>query len=311
LLSLRTDRLQVWRNSLDLANDYVFTGLGPANFEMAYSSYALLVHVPYIIHAHNLFLDIWLDQGLLGLLAFGGLLIEAMWPSKSASTWRSAALASLAVLVLHGFLDDAFYGYGGRAIPFLFVPLAVLGQAETEATPLPALVFWGIAAATISTSMVLPGARATLQANLGALAQTQAELSMYSNEKWGLQDALRRSPKLDLSQAISHYQTALMLDRTNATANRRMGQIELSRGQYEAACQHLEAAFATAPHQRATRQLLGECYAITGDIPQATAVWQTISLNEGQLDIRYGWYYYIGEKDHAARISQAEQGLHR
>jgi hypothetical protein len=310
LLALRTDRLQVWRNSLDLISDYPFTGIGLGNFTMAYSSYALLVHVPHTIHAHNLLLDIWFDQGLLGLLAFGGLLTQAMW-SGSGTAWRPVAVASIGVLVLHGLLDDAFYGYGGHAIPFLFIPFAVLGQSEARTSSLPALTFWGIVTVILAISMILPGTRAIVQANLGALAQTQAELSIYSNEKWGLQDALRRSPQLDLTSAINFYQAALALDPNNATANRRMGQVGLSRGEYGAACQHIQAAFAVAPYQRATRQMQGECYALADDPAQATAIWQTISLSEGQLDIRYGWYMFLGKQDTAANISQAARGLHQ
>ncbi len=57
--------------------------------------------------------------------------------------------------------------------------------------------------------------------------------------------------------------------------------------------------------------MLGECDALAGNISQAAALWQTIDLNEGQLDVRYGWYTYLGENESAARISQAAQGLHK
>ncbi len=308
LLAIRSDRLDVWRNSLDLASDYAFTGLGLDNFTMPYSSYALLVHVPHTIHAHNLFLDVWLNQGLLGLLALAGLLAQAMWPQTTWG-WRAAGLAALAVLLLHGLLDDAFYGYGGRAIPFLLVPFAVLGRPEATVRVTPTLGVWCVALCAIGLAVLTPQTRGAIQANRGALAQTQAELTLYSNAKWGLQDALRRSPKLDLAPAVNHYQAALALDPANATANQRLGQIELSRGHYEAACQHVQAALDAAPHRRATRQMAGECLALSGDTARATALWRTVGLNEGQLEIRYGWHDYLGEKELAAKIGQAAQGL--
>ena len=98
--------------------------------------------------------------------------------------------------------------------------------------------------------VALPGSQAVIQANLGALAQARAELSVYQWPAWPIQDALRRSPEVDLAPAIAHYQAALALDPRNVAANRRLGQIELSDGQYDAARQHLEAAFAAAPGQR-------------------------------------------------------------
>ena len=321
LLNLRTDRLQVWHNSLDLASDYPVTGLGLGGFEMAYSSYVLLVHVPHTVHAHNLFLDVWLEQGLLGLLALGGLVISAARPNASASRWRPTALASLCVILLHGLMDDVFYGYGGQAIPLLFLPLAILVRPSRTppammrgAQPMqlrPTLVLGGMAVVLLMIVSLSPGAQAMWEANLGALAQTQAELSLYSNEQWGIQDALRRSPKVDLTPAIAHYQAALAHDPTDATANRRMGQIELSLGQYDMARRHLEAAYAAAPGQRATRQMLGECYAIAGEIGQAVALWRTVDTGQGQLAVRESWYYYLGEQEKTAGIVRAAAALNR
>ena len=110
-----------------------FRGLGLASFEMPYSSDVLLVHVGYLTHAHNLLLDVWLGQGLLGLLGFGWLLAVAVRTGQSTSPWRNAAFASLAVILLHGLLDDVFYGYDGRAIVLLFVPVALLASTSDDA----------------------------------------------------------------------------------------------------------------------------------------------------------------------------------
>jgi len=311
-------RLALWRNSLDLALDYPLSGLGLASFEMPYSSYVLLVHVGYLTHAHNLLLDVWLGQGLLGLLGFGWLLAVAVRTGRSASPWRDAAFASLAVILLHGLLDDAFYGYDGRAIVLLFVPFALLAtpamtpgasdrrQASMRRRNAYALpVLCGACVLLTVAALALPGGRAVIQANLGALAQTRAELSVYRWPAWPIQDALRRSPEVDLAPAIAHYQAALALDPRNVAANRRLGQIELSDGQYDAARQHLEAAFAAAPGQRATRLMLGESYAIAGDVARAASLWQTVNLDQGQLAARQWWYEYIGDAERARRLAGA------
>ena len=139
---------------------------------------------------------------------------------------------------------------------------------------------------------LLPPVRAQFQAQLGAVSQTRAELSVYRWPEWPIQDALRRplpgaaQPPRSLSILAppSHaIEAALALDPANVTANRRLGQIELSRGQYEAARRHLEAAYGAAPGQRATRQLLGESYALAGDAAGAAALWRTVDLAQGQL----------------------------
>jgi predicted Zn-dependent protease len=156
---------------------------------------------------------------------------------------------------------------------------------------------------------LLPLSRAAFQADLGALAQTRAELSVYRWPEWPIQDALRRSPEVNLEPAIARYRAALALNPANATANRRLGQIELSRGEYEAARRHLEAAYAAAPEQRATRQLLGEVYAIGGQPVDAAALWGTLDLTAGQLPLRAWWYDSIGETEKAQRIRAAARGV--
>ena len=195
----------------------------------------------------------------------------------------------------------------------LFVPLAfALAVAEAEAEVKAKVEDEGETRARSGSSLalalaltlaltsafaLLPPVRAQFQAQLGAVSQTRAELSVYRWPEWPIQDALRRplpgaaqpaAPPVDLGPAIARYEAALALDPANVTANRRLGQIELSRGQYEAARRHLEAAYGAAPGQRATRQLLGESYALAGDAAGAVALWRTVDLGQGQLSTARG-----------------------
>ena len=134
---------------------------------------------------------------------------------------------------------------------------------------------WGVAAALLLAGIVwviTPSFRAVLQANLGAVAQSRAELAVYRWPDVPIQDELRRLGLVDLAPAIGHYRAALALDPDNVTANRRLGQIELSMGDQAAARQHLARAYAMAPGERATRQLLAEVYAVAGEAEQARAL---------------------------------------
>lgn len=314
LLGLGGDRPLIWRNSFDLAGDYLFTGFGLGSFEMAYASYALLTHVGHTFHAHNLWLDVWLGQGLLGVVALIGLVINAGWPRDNASPWRPAALTAIAVLLIHGLIDDAFYGYGGAAMSLLLIPIALAarsGAAQPTRTRLqPAVGVWAFALITAIGSAIAPAGRSLWAANFGALAQTRAELPAYHWPAVPVQDALRQSGGVDLSAAENQFTTALELDRMNAIANRRLGQIELSRGEYAAACKHLAAAFETRPDQRATRQLYGECLALDGQIDRAVELWRSIDLGQGQLMARHYWYAeYLHDPDRSTLIAAAEAQL--
>jgi len=308
-LALRPDRVQVWHNSWDLAWDYPFTGLGLGDFNMAYSSYVLLVHVPHTAHAHNLALDICLAQGPVGLLAFVWLLLRAFAPlaftasghatSRPGHTlrWRAAAAVSLLVVLVHGLLDDVYYGYDGTGVLLVFMPFALLARRSGGTLPKVVspsrgarLTLAGAAAVLVALVAAPRTARAQFEANLGAMMQTSAELSVYRWPQWPLQDALRRSDEVNLDAAVRHYHAALAIDPGNVTANRRMGQIELSRGNYDDARRHLVAAYRVAPAQRATRQLLGESLAVTGDVAGAAELWRTVPLDEDQLETRRFWY---------------------
>jgi O-antigen ligase len=135
------NRLALWRGGLVLASDYPFTGGGLDSFMMLYSTYSLMLHVGHSFHAHNLYLDVALEQGVAALLLLGWLwlLLTAAvvrWlnrPARSAEqdgteprlvypAALGAAALSLLIMLLHGLVDDPFYG--SRALVFLFVPLA-------------------------------------------------------------------------------------------------------------------------------------------------------------------------------------------
>jgi len=319
----RADRLLVWQHSWELAWDYFFTGLGLGNFAMAYSSYALLVHVPHTTHAHNLFLDIWLEQGLLGLIGFCWLAAVALLtglsrhsrdsqPNAGQFRWHDAAFISLTVALLHGLIDDVMYGYEGVGSAFLFVPIGLLARDERKvergavrSTWRHGLLMWGFAVTFLVAAVWAPPVRSLYRANLGALLQTRAELSRYQWPRWPVQDALRRAKPEELTSAIGHYQSALSDNLGNAVANRRLGQIELSLGDYGAARDHLSRAHRAAPRHLAARQLYGESLAVTGDRELAVELWRSLALEEDQLEIRRQWYRSISEHERAERIDDA------
>ena len=341
------NRAALWRDMIGMVGDYRFTGSGLGSTMMVYSSYALLLHVGYITHAHNLFLQVAVEQGLVALAAFVALLAAAFWSllfasgagpgphniapvgrdaiarRQTASAARLAAMAALVALAVHGMADAGLYV--SRLAPVVFLPISfalglgwlAAGPRATRASsrgPRAASRFaargWGVPIAAIVAGAalviaLLPPVRAAFQENLGAVAQTRAELSVYSWPDWPIQDALRRAPGVDLAPAISRYQAALALSPANAAANRRLGQIELSRGDYPAALAHLESAYLTGPGVIATRRLLGEAYAVAGDAERAAALWRTVDLSPSQVEGRIWWYDHLGERAHVAALRQA------
>lgn len=317
---LAGERVALWRNGLALIGDAPFTGTGLRSTMMALSTYVYILHVGYISHVHNLYLEIAVAQGLVGLIAWGCLVLTALAALVQARrrqvvpvALQATVLAALVALLVHGLVDAGLYA--SRLAPLLFAPIgaawAAGGVAHGAGLEARSRRLVGTLAplAAVALLFAWPGSRAAWQANLGVVAQTQAELFLYTWPEWSIQDALRRSPAVDLAPAIARYQAALAVDAANATANRRLGQIALSRGDRAQAQQRLEAAAARQPDHPATRLLLGELYALAGAPARAAALWQPLDLSMGQLDGRRWWINETGTPADVAAFDAAVAAL--
>ncbi len=108
-------RQEVWRWGLEAAGDFPYTGLGLGAFRRAARRlFPLSVDPGYdFAHAHNIPLQVALDVGLPGLVAYGALLFLALalgWrAARRSAAWRPWALGLLGgLLALHAYgLTDA------------------------------------------------------------------------------------------------------------------------------------------------------------------------------------------------------------
>lgn len=322
-----SERVEWYRYMFFLAKDYIYIGAGLDNFLMLYATYALLLHVGYIFNAHNLYLGVAIAQGLPGLLA-----LVWMWVILALLAWRHAVRAdrlaagqlspasSLAggaalfvgIVLVHGLLESALYGTG---VFLLFVPLAfALSRESRQAEPVearrhrPPFLALG-ALLTLALVVVLVGPRALLaqfHANLGAVYQSQAELSVYTWPEWYGQDDVRSV--VDLQPAVDKFEQALALEPSNGTANRRLGQIELSLGEYGDALRHLQAAYVTEGWSVTTRQLLGEALIVNGYVAEGRALWAEVNNEQLQLVYRAEWYEHIGDQKRESAVRLAAGG---
>jgi hypothetical protein len=314
-------RFAAWRDTPGIIGDYLYTGSGLGAAPMVLSTYLFLVHVPYFYHVHNLFLQVGIEQGVLGIIGLMGMFAAAFW-SMTITMRRAHAyvalcaacvFASLLALFVSGMFESDVYDGNWVVVMFLSFGFTwiigqydVSGRASKRGEPsrarLPDLAVGAIPFIIVVMLLVWPGTRAQWTANQGALAQTKAELSGFRFPLELIQDEMRRSPRTKLDPAIALYRAALQQDPHNATALRRLAQIEISRGEYSAALPNLEQAYHTAPNQRATRQMLGEVYALAGRIDEAAALWGTIGVAPELLTNRLWWYEHIGEQQPAANI---------
>lgn len=274
--SRATDRGRLFLNSLYLAGDYAFTGAGLGDtFAMVYSRYSLLIQVPFLTYAHNLPLSVWLNQGILGVIAMAGLIFtfycfvyqvnrNAQPPAIFHGAWLGVT-----VTLLHGLTDAPQYSGGNRwVMPALFVALGIavasgwLALQRTSATYLPKFFVSNrrriIAIAAAFLALLVLFSRPLLAAwhtNLGAISEAHAELAPGLSETRRLEG---------FESANAAYRNALGIDPLHPNANRRAGNLAVKLDHFDQAIPLLETASSQEISNPATIKGLGLAYVWIG-----------------------------------------------
>lgn len=117
------ERQEVWSRGLYMVQDFAFTGIGMGSFAYVTERfYPLTLSPPGVPHAHNLFLQVAVDLGVPGLLAFLAalaLVVAAAWRAlrrariagdSLVAGLAAGLLASQVALAAHGMLDAVTWG---------------------------------------------------------------------------------------------------------------------------------------------------------------------------------------------------------
>ncbi|MAT99377.1 MAG: hypothetical protein CL608_19735 [Anaerolineaceae bacterium] len=172
-------RLGLAQQTLFLIEDFALTGSGLATFPALYAQYIRVTPAFFAAYS-NFYLDIWLEQGLLAVVAMLVMLGSSFWLLFKRSAFKAkkpnkedmpgtgeiietngrrkkrkkllpeemvlfqwAAFVSLVVMALHGLIDDALYG--DQASPLLFFAPAMVilvTRRRKSAAVVPAAVRW-------------------------------------------------------------------------------------------------------------------------------------------------------------------------
>ncbi|MEW5869577.1 MAG: O-antigen ligase family protein [Chloroflexota bacterium] len=313
--SLRT-RPEVWRQGWSLAQDYVYTGSGLASFWMVHAVYALLIHVPYLAHTHTTLLEIWIEQGILGVLAaiWGGLVVLTWaWRAldrKSLPVWGAAALLALAGMAVQSSIDVLFYIE--RTLPLVGLALGYAWQAvrDEELDPEPVSARQRRGMSRLASYALAAGLAALLAlalifhrpliaawyANLGALEQARREMAVYDADHFDnpTLDQVRR--QIDLSMPETYYHKALGWQPDNRTALLRLSQIALSRGEYERAWGWAQIAWQAGYRDEVTRLTFGDAAVANGEPQLAAPAVAGLTWAEGRLLLQ-AFYRYQSDQD--------------
>ena len=97
-------RISYWKNSLQIIKSVPWQGLGPGNFNLTNSRYA-----------HNSYLQIWAEMGILGIISFLWLIIavfKAAFKNTKDSVHKNQTLGLIAaniVFLVHNLVDFSFF----------------------------------------------------------------------------------------------------------------------------------------------------------------------------------------------------------
>jgi len=134
-------REAVWQDYWPLAEEFPYTGagLGMKNTALTYALYQSLTNPYEIPHSHNLYLQTYLEQGILGalgLLLISGAAGITFWRLRRVSQrpYRAVALGSLGAFIglsVHGMFDAV--GASNLGTAMLMVPLGLAAAVHSLA----------------------------------------------------------------------------------------------------------------------------------------------------------------------------------
>ncbi len=304
-MNTATSRLELYRNGIYLASDYPFTGIGLGDtFAMIYSRYSLMIFVPLFTYSHNLPLAIWLGQGLLGLVAFAGIVLlfyyhvlRVIRIADPGPIFYGAWLGVTATLV-HGLFDARQYVESPFTLPALFVGIGLaIGSgryALSEVYFVRRRHHWflplGLAGALLGTALVgsivfSRDLQAIWYTNMGAIREAQSDSAIVPE----LSPALRA---INRAAAQASYEQALAINPNWPSANRRLGNLLVADENFSAGIPLLEKAYATEPGYQASIKGLGLAYLWVGKTRDAANLFQQLSEPAEMSEELWNWFSF-------------------
>lgn len=129
-------RTQIWRTAVEIGRAHPLFGIGPATFEQAYRTVApTLYHPPLewlVAKPHHLYLNLWVETGLLGLVGTLGLFFIVIRRGWQTGWMAVVAAASLVAILAHGFVDTPLFKNDLAVVASVFVSLALSGARTGE-----------------------------------------------------------------------------------------------------------------------------------------------------------------------------------
>ena len=110
-------RFHLWAAAFQMLSHHVLFGAGLAGFPVLIAPYWNPTHSDRFTYPHNILLNFWTETGLLGVVAFGGILAAAIFCAwrgwrAAAPEWRAihlGVLLAMVAVIVHGLVDVPYW----------------------------------------------------------------------------------------------------------------------------------------------------------------------------------------------------------
>jgi len=110
------ERLAHWQAAIRMLDEHPWTGVGIGNYALAYPHYAVGRWEDPLGHAHNFYLHVGAETGLVGMLSYVVLVVAWLWQAwrtvhQTQGYWQAVALGALGVLThlsVHNLFDNLY-----------------------------------------------------------------------------------------------------------------------------------------------------------------------------------------------------------
>ncbi len=128
-------RISIYKASINMIRDFVITGIGVGSFNLVYPIYSF--NAAYAYHSHNIFLQVFIEMGIIGFSVFVGIIIlyiQKMYYGVRNSLNKNRYIGAVILggfvgFLIQGFADYLWFDY---RIILLFWMIVGLGIATVK-----------------------------------------------------------------------------------------------------------------------------------------------------------------------------------
>jgi len=140
-------RVDMWKEAWQMLKTKPLLGAGLAGYQTAVAQFHEKDYIEIFLYPHNIFLNFWTEIGLLGLLAFVGIVIWfyksgfKLMRDKLLNCYIVILLAGMTALLVHGLVDVPYFKNDLSILFWIIIGIMIVIKSQTAKGKKPLLSF--------------------------------------------------------------------------------------------------------------------------------------------------------------------------